>query len=34
MKAYPGLTGETLAAQVKPQPWDPSVNRYANFPPC
>ena len=32
MKAHPGLTGDALAAQVKAQPWDPSVKSLCQFP--
>ena len=33
LKQNPGLTGDQLAAQVNPQPWDPSVKSLTQFPP-
>ncbi len=32
MKQNPNLTGDALAAQVNPQPWDPSVRSLCQFP--
>lgn len=32
MKEHPGLAGEALAAQINPQPWDPSVKSLCQFP--
>ena len=32
MKQNPSLTGDGLAAQVNPQPWDPSVKSLCQFP--
>ena len=32
MKAHPNLSGDALAAQVNPQPWDPSVRSLCQFP--
>ena len=32
IKAHPNLSGDALAAQVNPQPWDPSVRSLCQFP--
>jgi hypothetical protein len=33
VKQNPNLTGDQLAAEVNPQPWDPSVKSLTQFPP-
>ncbi len=32
VKENPNLTGDQLAAQVNPQPWDPSIKSLTQFP--
>src|ERR1700719_4625931 len=33
LKEHPNLSSDQLAAQVNPQPWDPSVKSLTQFPP-
>jgi hypothetical protein len=33
LKDHPNLSGDQLAAEVNPQPWDPSVRSLTQFPP-